>query len=499
MWCKTIPINRIQCLARRLEHSLENRHDGIFHIVNVDLYSGLLIVEFEDCPTDNPDDVNRVIMKIHLNDNDPVITFKQSCPEYVCEIQQSDGESIAFKFSTSSQLLRVVELINACRWKIKISDFQPLRTLGRGKFGKVVFAKRSTELGGTLPYAIKEISCKEDCALQSAWKERIVLEQISYSPSKFLVKMEYAMAVGCNAYLVMDLMRGGDLYNLLCNRGLDYSAMAFYAAEILLALEHLHSLQIVYRDLKPENILLDEIGHIKLGDFGLSKVLFDDMRAKTICGTAAYTPPEMFDKTGYSYSVDYWQYGCLVFEMFTGHAPFYHPNTTPRELKQMILAGQYTMPDRCSKRWKSLVENLVVTKVSDRIGCRKSDEGWETVKQLPFFTHLEWSDVEAQQYFPPFRPVMPGEAFIQNFDEEFTSEDPAFSFGLNVAEEEALLAERFEGFEFRSAHEIQLEATLNYHQNNMHQIGSIDRRDRCFSSNILVKTSRGASCDFSSL
>mmetsp|Transcript_15290 Transcript_15290/g.19587 ORF Transcript_15290/g.19587 Transcript_15290/m.19587 type:complete len:510 (-) Transcript_15290:274-1803(-) len=505
MWRQTVPAVRIQCLARRLESASEKGQVGNFYNATVDFNSGLLVICYENYEEECPNH-HDIAITIRLRQDDPMIieTYKQSGLDtnsdsenpFEIQVQQKSGASVALKFSTRNQLLKVMAILNACRWNLKLSDFQPLRTLGRGKFGKVVFAKRFTQLGGAQSYAIKQIPCKKVSARKSAWNERIVLERISLSPCSFLVQMKYAMTLGWNCYLVMDLMRGGDMYNLLCSHSLNFAAMSFYAAEILLALEHLHSLEIIYRDVKPENILLDELGHIKLGDFGLSMVLSENSKRKSVCGTAPYVAPEMFHKNGYSYSVDYWQYGCFVYEMFAGQSPFYHPKATPMELKKNILDGQYTLPNPCSKRWEDLVTNLLVAKVSARIGFREFDQRWETVKQRPFFAHLDWSQVESQQYAPPFCPVLPGETFIQNFDEEFTSEDPTFSDEL-IDEEEASFEEEFEGFEFCSPHKIQLDAALN-HQNNTHQIANCHREQRSFSSSSLVK-SRTGSCDFSVL
>jgi serine/threonine protein kinase len=123
----------------------------------------------------------------------------------------------------------------------------------------------------------------------------------------------------------MDLCAGGELFYLLHQRGrMSEQQAKFYFAEILLGLEYIHSKGIAYRDLKPENVLLDIDGHIKLADFGLSKVLptFDSL-TNSFCGSPEYMSPEMLMGCGHGFAVDYYSLGAILFEMLTGLPPFY--------------------------------------------------------------------------------------------------------------------------------------------------------------------------------
>ena len=123
----------------------------------------------------------------------------------------------------------------------------------------------------------------------------------------------------------MDLCAGGELFYLLHQKGrLPEQVAKFYFAEILLGLEYIHSKGIIYRDLKPENVLLDIDGHIKLADFGLSKVLSSyDALANSFCGSPEYMSPEMLMGTGHGFAVDYYSLGAILYEMLTGLPPFY--------------------------------------------------------------------------------------------------------------------------------------------------------------------------------
>lgn len=128
-------------------------------------------------------------------------------------------------------------------------------------------------------------------------------------------------------------MAGGELfYHMKKRHSVDEYTAKYYAVEILFGLEYLHSNKIIYRDLKPENILVTADGHLRLTDFGLSKVLRNEDRAYTMCGTPEYLAPEVvLSKDGYSYSCDFWSLGCVIYEMLIGFPPFYS-----RDRKQMF-------------------------------------------------------------------------------------------------------------------------------------------------------------------
>lgn len=149
--------------------------------------------------------------------------------------------------------------------------------------------------------------------------------QISRHP--FVVRLRYSFQSETTLYLVMDFCSGGELFTQLRKRGKFTEQMSrFYAAEVLLALEYLHDkLGIIYRDLKPENILLDTKGHVKLTDFGLSK---ENKRTNSFCGTPEYLAPEILLGQGHDSAVDWWSFGCLIYELLAGLPPFSSRNKT---------------------------------------------------------------------------------------------------------------------------------------------------------------------------
>ena len=151
--------------------------------------------------------------------------------------------------------------------------------------------------------------------------ERDIMQQIDHP---FIVKLHYAFQTPETLYFVCDFLNGGELFFHLCHKvRFSEDTARFFSAEIVLALEHLHQNGIIYRDLKPENVLLDREGHVKLTDFGLSKMELQGPQAmtNTFCGTPEYLAPEIILHNGHSYGVDWWSLGMLTYEMISGINP----------------------------------------------------------------------------------------------------------------------------------------------------------------------------------
>lgn len=144
--------------------------------------------------------------------------------------------------------------------------------------------------------------------------ERNILTEVQHP---FIVKLHYAFQSEAKLYLILDFLRGGDLFNRLAKEIMfTEEDVKFYLAELALALDHLHSIGIIYRDLKPENILLDSEGHISLTDFGLSKQPLEDENAYSFCGTVEYMAPCVVNRKGHTYSADWWSFGVLMVKIF---------------------------------------------------------------------------------------------------------------------------------------------------------------------------------------
>jgi len=152
----------------------------------------------------------------------------------------------------------------------------------------------------------------------------------------------------------MPFISGGELFSHLREaRAFDEETAQFYAAQVILALEYLHYLNIIYRDLKPENIIIDVNGYIKIIDFGFAKFLGTSARTWTLCGTPEYMAPEIILSIGFGKGADWWSLGVLIYEMMAGSTPFYDPIMV--QIYENIVAGKFHTP----KTFSADVENLV--------------------------------------------------------------------------------------------------------------------------------------------
>eukprot|EP01115_Flamella_aegyptia_P005059 TRINITY_DN2149_c0_g1_i2.p1 TRINITY_DN2149_c0_g1~~TRINITY_DN2149_c0_g1_i2.p1 ORF type:complete len:309 (+),score=81.45 TRINITY_DN2149_c0_g1_i2:500-1426(+) len=243
--------------------------------------------------------------------------------------------------------------------------------------------------------------------------EKSILQKI-YHP--FIVKLNYAFQTDEKLYMILDYVNGGELFFHLKKEGkFSEDRVRIYSAEISLALEHLHSLDIVYRDLKPENILLDNEGHICITDFGLSKEISQEEGTHTFCGTPEYLAPEVLKGKGHNCAVDWWSLGTLIYEMLTGLPPFYSQNINI--MYQKILNGELRFPSYISAEAKDLLEGLLDRDPASRLG---SD--MEVIKNHPFFAGIDWDKLYDKEVEPPFKPEVTSHDDTSQIDPIFTSE-----------------------------------------------------------------------------
>ena len=169
---------------------------------------------------------------------------------------------------------------------------------------------------------------------------------------------------------------GGELFSYLkCYGKFSLETTVFYITEIITALAYLHRNNIIYRDLKPENILLDPEGHIVLTDLGFSRLVVEDERCWTVCGTPDYMAPEIILERGHHKCVDWWGLGVLTYELLTGHPPFTRDRFS---LYQNILLGRITWPSSTNLIVRDFMEKLLVSQCEERLG--HGDTGSHDVK-----------------------------------------------------------------------------------------------------------------------
>jgi serine/threonine protein kinase len=245
--------------------------------------------------------------------------------------------------------------------------------------------------------------------------ERSVLGKVRHP---FIVGMNMAFQSKDKLYFVLDYCPGGELFSLLGNIvGLEHRAR-FYAAEIILAISYVHSLEIVYRDLKPENVLLDAQGHIRLTDFGLSKegISNSSSGAKSFCGTPEYIAPEILNRQGHGRAVDWWSLGALLYEMITGLPPFYCKDR--KELFEMIRKSEPRYTKNVMMPAKEVLVGLLTKDPKRRLGSGPTDA--EEIKEKAFFAELDFDKLAKGEIPPPWKPNISGSLDTSRFDKEFT-------------------------------------------------------------------------------
>ncbi|KAM8895478.1 cAMP-dependent protein kinase catalytic subunit PRKX [Lycaon pictus] len=277
-----------------------------------------------------------------------------------------------------------------------------------GTFGRVQLVK---DKAAKHFFALKVMSIPDVIRLkqeQHVHNEKSVLKEVSHP---FLVKLFWTCHDERFLYMLMEFVPGGELFSYLRNRGrFSSSTGLFYSAEIICAIEYLHSKEIVYRDLKPENILLDREGHIKLTDFGFAKKLVD--KTWTLCGTPEYLAPEVIQSKGHGRAVDWWALGILIFEMHSGFPPFFDDN--PFGIYQKILAGKIDFPRHLDFSVKDLIRKLLVVDRTRRLGNMKN--GADDVKRHRWFRTVDWEAVPQRKLKPPIVPKLCGEGDTSNFE-----------------------------------------------------------------------------------
>ncbi|XP_025050647.1 ribosomal protein S6 kinase alpha-3 isoform X2 [Alligator sinensis] len=350
-----------------------------------------------------------------------------------CKIHQEEG---------TIKEIAITHHVKEGHEKADPSQFELLKVLGQGSFGKVFLVKKISGSDARQLYAMKVLR-KATLKVRDRVRtkmERDILVEVNHP---FIVKLHYAFQTEGKLYLILDFLRGGDLFTRLSKEVMfTEEDVKFYLAELALALDHLHSLGIIYRDLKPENILLDEEGHIKLTDFGLSKESIDhEKKAYSFCGTVEYMAPEVVNRRGHTQSADWWSFGVLMFEMLTGTLPFQGKDR--KETMTMILKAKLGMPQFLSPEAQSLLRMLFKRNPANRLGA--GPDGVEEIKRHSFFSTIDWNKLYRREIHPPFKPATgrPEDTFY--FDPEFTAKTPKDSPGIPPS---ANAHQLFRGFSF---------------------------------------------------
>jgi p70 ribosomal S6 kinase len=310
-------------------------------------------------------------------------------------------------------------------------DFDLLKVIGMGAFGKVLQVKNK-QSGQVLAMKVisKRLLKRKAGYIENVQAERNILMRVNHP---FVVNMHCSFQTKEKLFIIMDFLAGGELFLRLGREGIFLEKdAAFYLAEIILGVDHLHSLGVLHRDLKPENILLGNDGHICLTDFGLAKDFGPDWnadqedgeRARTVCGTLEYMAPEMVAHKGYSKAADYWSLGCIAYEMLSGLPPFSSKQGS-KELFRKIMGEKVKMPPGSTAAACKLLKGILNRNPDARLGAARSTMfevgGVAGLKQAAFFAKIDWTKLERRELEPPCILTVDNEDDLRHFHNEFTS------------------------------------------------------------------------------
>ena len=294
----------------------------------------------------------------------------------------------------------------------RFEDLQSMHEIGAGTYGHVMMVACQ---GGRV-FAMKrldKVQIKAEHMSAHVKRERLLHSQCC---SEFVTRLWGSYNKGRYLYLLMECVRGGDLYTHMKTVGSMTEATArFYVACIVCGLDHLHSRHIAWRDLKPENLLLDENGYLKVTDLGFACTLRLGQRRRTMCGTTEYIAPEVVLKLGHNMAVDWWALGVLIYELVAGYTPFVNRDGqlgSSMHVYRKICRVEYTVPRHFSPPLVDLVERLLEYDPARRL-C-SGIAGAIEIKEHPWFAGFDWGTLQARTMRAPFIPLKPAAVPVAN-------------------------------------------------------------------------------------
>ncbi|KAJ8600915.1 hypothetical protein CTAYLR_005065 [Chrysophaeum taylorii] len=338
------------------------------------------------------------------------------------------GALAAFE-SPAAAAARDIADAAAAGGKVGLDDFELVSVLGKGGFGTVLQVRKKT--CGRV-FAMKVFKKSELRRRRQIERTRTERGIIQHADHPYVVKLRFAFQTDSKLYMVMDFAQGGDFFTFLRRfKRLDEKWARFYLAQLALALQHLHDMDVVYRDLKPENVLMDADGHALLADFGLSRdfaarePLPNDRynnhlaASRSYCGTEIFMAPEMLLHRGHTRAVDWWGLGLLAHEMLASRHPF--QGASHADTLRNMARNDPDVDPRISEIAAALIRSLLRKRVVDRLG---TENGVRDLEKHAFFQPLDWDALAARRLPAPYVPDIRSDLDTSNFDDEFTRETP---------------------------------------------------------------------------
>ena len=312
--------------------------------------------------------------------------------------------------------------------EVNYNDFEIIKIIGRGSVGKVALVKYNND---QKYYAMK--SMRKDQLISEGIADNVLVERniLIEGQCEFILTLSFFFQSQERIYFVTPFIKGGDLFHKLKNEiFFKENLVQFYAAQIAIALQHLHDLDIAYRDLKPENILIDEDGYIKLCDFGSSVILRGTEKRNSFAGSPEYASPEMITHDGHTFMTDWWSFGILIYELLYGYTPFY--NVDKNRMYDLITTGSISFPKFIQIEGETKVRNYKVSEDAKNLinkllekdpGTRLGRKGLQEIKKHPFFSGINFEDLKKKKHKAPFKPTIDKDDVTSNFDEEYLNMD----------------------------------------------------------------------------
>lgn len=271
-----------------------------------------------------------------------------------------------------------------------LEDFERLSELGSGSFASVY---KVVEKSSGIILAMKCLSKKfleKKKMLSYAQSEIEIMKELDHP---FILKLYYSITNEFCIYLILEYCEQGDLESIMEKKGISEVQSKFYLAEILLALEYLHSKGVIYRDLKPANVLIDSQGHVRLADFGLAKAIGEtEQSVSTMVGSPAYISPEILARENISKAADLYAFGIVMHQLLTGELPFAQIDMD--KIFMLIRNSRFTFSNKLKKEAKELIRLLLNRKAERRPKFRD-------IKKHNYFADVNWELLKAKRYLPP--------------------------------------------------------------------------------------------------
>ncbi|CAH0628788.1 unnamed protein product [Chrysodeixis includens] len=287
--------------------------------------------------------------------------------------------------------------------------YDRIKAIGNGAYGEVFIVRDKCTFSYHAMKVVEKGVVVERKHVKHLLLEKKILQCVQFP---FIVHLEDAFKDNVYLYFILPFIPGGEMFTYISKYGNFSEEMSmFYAAQLVLALEYLHHCRIIHRDIKPENILINVNGYCKLCDFGFCKII--KKKTWTLCGTPEYLAPEIILSKGYTFAVDWWALGVLIYEMVAGTPPFFASD--PNKLYEKVLEGKFKYPESMSQDGKVILKAFLQIDPTKRLGSKK--DGIFDIKTHSWFSALEWSSILNQRMEPPFKPTCEAPGDTTNFPE----------------------------------------------------------------------------------